>query len=117
MPYTAIEQIKEAMTLLDGRDNTTWWCVIDGEIKCGLNANDLFYWACADLEWMEPEDLELMRQCIKDCKEANDSDAWADELFACRKRKMRPQKPCYKQYPKELHLLFDACGEEQVNRG
>jgi hypothetical protein len=117
MPYTTIEQIKEAMQLMDGRDCDTWWCVIDDEIKCGLNANDLFYWACADLEWMEPEDLELMRQCKADCIAACGNDAEATELFACRKRKMRPQKPCYKHYPESVWPLFDACGGEQGDRG
>ena len=59
-----------------------------------VNCSDFFHWASGDGEDIEPEDLPLLRQCIEDLKET-DTQHWelyVDQLFAARKRGMRPMR-------------------------
>jgi hypothetical protein len=86
----------------------------DGGIVIAENCNDLFFWACADAEDITPRDLPLYEQAIKDCEAIQPSySAYAGTIYACRKRGMRPQNPCYSGYPKELWPLLDAAGPER----
>jgi len=71
-----------------------------------VNCNDLFHWACADGEGFELKDLPELNQAYQDSPE------FGDMLWVCRRRKMRPQQPCYK-YLKEDKKLFDACGDQR----
>jgi hypothetical protein len=95
-----------------------------------VNANDLFYWACADGEDITPENLPALTQAVTDVRSAlgvseqpvaSDAawDRWytagglGAKLFAARIRGLRPQRPYYASFPASLHPLFDACGPER----
>ena len=73
--------------------------------------NDLFYWATADAEEITPADMPLLEESLTDLENCRDSwaIAYLAELFAARKRKLRPQKPFYKDMPDDVAALFDAC--------
>jgi hypothetical protein len=90
----------------------------DDGISIAENCNDLFYWACADAEDITPSDLPLLHETILDCERVLGvgGSAYAGTVYACRKRKMRPQYPCYPSYPKELWPLFDAAGPERPEK-
>ena len=94
--------------------------------------SDIFVWGCADLEDIEgPDDLELLRQSMKDVQEVGGRTAsHGPELYCSRKRQMRPQGAFYKyldvydykkDQPRELnkeatqklHDLFNAAGPER----
>lgn len=113
-----------------------WWRT-DGEyapVTFFVNCNDLFYWACADLERLTPENLPLLLVALDDVRHAQGlprgewprnldikdgwdewhaAGAWASSLFCARIRGMRPQRPCYRGMPDKLKPLFDACGPER----
>ena len=90
----------------------------NGDIGVSENCNDLFWWACADVEEITPNDLSLFEQCIKDCEAIeNFYSAYAGTVFVCRKRGLRPQNACYPDYPKELWLLLDSAGPERPADG
>lgn len=73
-----------------------------------VNCSDTFYWGCSDFEEVELTELNELLSCYEIAKD------WGGDLFACRKREMRPQGACYtKRFPEELHHLFDACGPER----
>lgn len=114
-------------------------------VKFFVGCNDLFYWACADCEELTPDNLPRLIQACNDIREAygvpigafpkpshNESQEereqwnkdwdrwwhcleWANALFACRERKMRPQTPYYRNMPAELKPLFDAVGLERTD--
>lgn len=86
-----------------------------------INCNDLFYWACADAEKIQEGDVEAIEKAVSDVKRIylqHYSESMSDiadtafDLWAARKRKMRPQNPAYPSLP-ELRVLFDACGPER----
>lgn len=81
-----------------------------------VNTNDLFWWACADLEEITPENVEELERACSDCKAAERvvGTVYGPSLFACRVRGMRPQGAAY---PKEESLwpLFDATGPIREN--
>jgi hypothetical protein len=86
----------------------------DNGIVIAENCNDLFFWACADAEDITPSDLPMLEQAIKDCEAVGSClSAYAGTIYACRKRGMRPQNPCYSGYPKDLWPLLDAAGPER----
>lgn len=81
------------------------------DVVFALICNDLFMWACSDMEELTPENSPILEQAIIDLNSAIGNCYNAPELFACRVREMRPQKRYYECLSKEIWHLFDACGE------
>lgn len=84
-----------------------WWRC-DGEyapVTFFVNCNDLWFWACADLEELRLGDLPALEQATQDA-----GPIYGTALWACRKRAMRPQQPFYERLSAEEASLFDACG-------
>ena len=81
-------------------------------VKC----NDLFYWATADAEEVTVDSLPALQQAIEECL-AIDPTLGAlvgVNLYAARRRQIRPQNCCYPEC-KELWPLFDAAGLERTD--
>lgn len=78
------------------------------EMKIFVNCSDIFAWATADAEEVTRDDIPLLRQTLSDLCEV-DATYELQPLFAARKRKMRPQKPCYKSFSAAIAALYDAC--------
>lgn len=83
----------------------------DREMKLFAQCSDFFYWATADLEEITRDDIPLLRQTLSDLK-AIGAEEELDHLFAARKRRMRPQRPCYKDFDPPVAALYDACSTE-----
>jgi hypothetical protein len=94
------------------------------EWRAFANCSDLFHWATADAEEVRPEDVPLLRQTLTDLKAIEKDNAesvataWLPELYAARKRGMRPQGAFYavgdiQREPLALVALFDAAGPER----
>lgn len=77
--------------------------------------SDVFAWGCAESESIDSqEDVDLFEQAIKDCKSKEFcGEEYADIVYACRKRKMRPQGAMYSHINPAIHPLLDACGPER----
>lgn len=80
----------------------------DADVKLLSNCSDVFFWATADLEEITAADIPLLEQSLADLKVTKQTEYFPD-LFAARKRKMRPQKPVYKSMNEATAALFDAC--------
>ena len=96
-----------------------WWRT-DGEyapVTILVNCNDLFFWGCADAEAITTENIGEFEQAYEDAAKACEhGEYYAQILFCCRVRKMRPQTPYYKLIlPESLHGLFNACGPERTD--
>lgn len=81
------------------------------EITLFAECNDLFYWATADAEEITKDDIPLLRRTLKDLKRLDATEVLG-HLFAARKRKLRPQRPCYRGMGPALAALYDACCTE-----
>lgn len=81
------------------------------EMTLHANVSDVFFWATADAEEITVADVPLLEQCVTDLRACGDSwvTCYLAELFAARKRKLRPQRPVYKEMPADVAVLFDAC--------
>lgn len=92
--------------LLIGCDEEVFWFRRkDGVIHAGVNCNDLFYWACADTEIIEPEDID---EAVALCKEADALGLYNGlTVWACKKRGQRPQKPYTDQMKPGLLAFLD----------
>lgn len=88
------------------------WHVKGSKVEFAANCSDVFYWGSADAETIHPDDVAAFEKACADAKAADPvaGTVWAPELFAARKRGMRPQGACYKHYPQAVADLFDACG-------
>lgn len=99
-------------------DYDLWWRT-DGEyapVTMIVNCNDLFFWASADAETITADNIDEFEQAYEDAAKADEhGECYAQILFCCRVRKMRPQKPYYKHIPEPLHGLFNACGPERTD--
>jgi len=78
------------------------------DVKLFAICNDLFHWATADCEEIAACDVPLLESCLADLR-ATKEDWYFAELFAARKRRLRPQEPCYKNMNAATAALFDAC--------
>jgi hypothetical protein len=103
----------------DGLSNDDVWWRTDTEyapITLMVNCNDLFFWGCSDCEEVTPENIELLEKTVKEVHDLTGTDRYADALFVCRVRRMRPQGACYDERyigPETLWPLYDACGPER----
>jgi hypothetical protein len=115
-PYEAAE----VLSLFERADNMTEAVVWRVDMTPGSNrdislsalCSDFFAWATADAEEITVEDIPLLKSCLDDLRKADGATYYLGELFAARKRKMRPQKPCYKGMEPSVAALFDACATE-----
>lgn len=98
------------------------WRRTDTGIRFAAMCSDTFAWGTADAERIEPEDVPLLRQCLVDLRTADPRLGECDlpELFAARKRGMRPMRLYL--YPKHertdagwpaVRELFLAAGPER----
>jgi hypothetical protein len=62
-----------------------------GIVKMGVNCNDLFWWACADIEEISLEEIPTLYDACYD--EGGNKKDWGSSIWACLHRKMRPQHP------------------------
>ena len=85
------------------------------EMRLSAECNDLFFWATADFEDITTGDIPLLRRTLEDLR-AVDAVEELGHLFAARKRKMRPQPPCYKGLAPEVAALYDACCTDEERR-
>ena len=116
-----IERLLKVGEKYDMRDQFYWRCgpkygggQFNYPASFFINCNDLFYWGCADLEEVTPENIGELEKALEDAKEAHpEGHIWGDFLFCCRMRKMRPQGAAYVEY-EELWPLFDDCGPERL---
>lgn len=81
------------------------------EMKLFAECNDLFHWATADFEEIATADVPLLRKTLDDLKPLR-AEYELGHLFAARKRKLRPQRPCYKNMDPAVAALYDACCTE-----
>lgn len=65
-----------------------------------INMNDIFYWGCASVASITPNDLPLVRKCLDDTEQ--DSGL----LYACRQNEMRPQGIVLSHCPEPLKSLI-----------
>jgi len=88
----------------------------DGSYRFSAMCSDTFHWASADCETIEPEDLQMLGECLADLRVADShGQAYLCELFASRKRGMRPMHSWLQfvvEYP-AVHELFLQAGPER----
>jgi len=90
----------------------------DENLNFYVFCNDIFYWGAADTEDVkDSNDLILLRNACIDIENIDDNivDEYGPFLYCARKRKMRPQNAWYNITPRQMHYLFDNCGEEREN--
>lgn len=104
-----------AMFPNDCTEQLMWRC--DGEyapLTFMVNCSDVFAWACADAEIIEPGDIDDLKRAFADVRAADDcSMDEAPNLWVARKRRTRPQGAAYPKTP-ALWPLFDAAGPERA---
>lgn len=109
---TATLTVLSAFVERDDYDSLHWRKREDG-LHAGVNCNDAFYWATADVEEVTPENLPVYVQAYTDC-DAAECPWHAGLLFCCRVRGMRPQGAMYRHLDEAVWPLFDAAGPERT---
>lgn len=86
------------------------WKVDEGQVRLYVRCNDVFWWGSADCEEILPDDVDLLQGCLEDLRPIDEM-FYLPELFAARKRGMRPQGAWYSfARPAAAKPLFDAVG-------
>lgn len=93
-----------------------FWRVDDSEVRLYANVSDVFAWGGADAEEITPATLPALEQAYADLK-AVEAEEFTAELYAARRRGMRPQGAAYPSKTHEswrqVSALYDACGPER----
>ena len=76
------------------------------EVKMLVNCNDLFLWACADLEEVTLEEFPSLYDYCYDEQGNEKYQGWGHSIWACLHRKMRPQHPM-ENMMKEIGVWID----------
>lgn len=102
-----------------------WWRPNEADpeqIDFYINCNDVFAWACADVEQITEENIEVLESTFAQCEErlGKYRALWAAILFCARVRKERPQNAWYNLLLNTdstedafWREQFDACGPER----
>jgi hypothetical protein len=109
---TELEYIKRVLAAFDawGKEDVLWRVNEDG-VRFFALVNDVFWWGSADGEDIRPEDLELLERSKADLVAIEGQEPTClPELYAARKRGLRPQGAWYAGVDPEVYALFDACG-------
>lgn len=93
-----LEYVMSVLRIMEAADQyeSMLWHVKRGRVIFAALCSDTFAWGCADCEEIRPQDLPLLWQTWQDLKAIQDADkssvAVCDlpELYAARKRGMRP---------------------------
>lgn len=81
-------------------------------VRLHATCNDFFHYATADAEEITAADIPALRACIADL-EMTGEPYYLPELFAARKRRLRPLPGKYEGMDEGTRLLFDAAGTEE----
>jgi len=105
-----ISRVLTAMVIADEDPDNLFWRLDEKTasiLECYVICSDVFYWACADLQMITDENVDVF---VKSQQEAPE---YGSTLFCARVRKMRPQSPMYEYVPAIYHDLFNECGPER----
>jgi hypothetical protein len=102
--------VLSAFERADDYESLMWRVDMDAgpDVKLLALCSDVFFWATADAEEITAADLTLLEACLADLAKTGET-YYLAELFAARKRKLRPQKPIYERMSEATAMLFDAC--------
>lgn len=64
-----------------------------GDVKLLVNCNDLFWWACADVEEVILDEFASLYDYCYDEQGNEKNQGWGHSIWACLHREMRPQHP------------------------
>lgn len=78
-------------------------------------ASDLFFWASSDAEEITPETYPVLLECFEAIADTCQTAIGLD-LYCCRVRGMRPQKPYLNLLSEHYRALFMACGRRERNK-
>ena len=81
-----------------------FWKSENDVLSLYILCNDLFWWGVADAELVTEENINILEQSYQDSPDNGGI------LFCCRSRKMRPQKPYYREIDESEHHLYNECG-------
>lgn len=113
---TELAFILRVLRLYERADNSDlFWRVEGGHVRFLANCSDTFEWATADAEEITPDDVDLLEQTLADLRAVSwEQDIWLSELYAARKRGLRPMNRWFSGgiAPGVLEL-FAACGPER----
>lgn len=94
-----------------------FWRVDDGELRLYVNVSDVFAWGGSDVEEITRETLPELEQAYADL-EAVGGESFTAELYAARRRMMRPQGAAYPGEADEagraVATLYNSCGPERA---
>lgn len=102
----------ELFALADAHSELAWQVDPNTrEVRLMARCDDLFWWGTSDLEGITPADLSELERAFTDVP-----DYHFIELYAARRRKMRPQAAAYKNIAEQYRPIFDACGSAREAR-
>lgn len=114
---TYVADVLRIYQAADLHDRLMWQVTPSGNIQFSATCSDTFWWGTADVEDIGPGDVGLLRRCLDDLRAAGDEDYLIGELFAARKRNMRPMRLWLKTVEDAATLgLFVAAGPERDPR-
>lgn len=103
-----LDEVKEIIKFAWKNDIDLMWKVDDDtdDVVTFVVVNDVFFWGASDAEGVEVADIPAFQQAIDDVGGYE----WSKELYAARKRGMRPQGAIINIIPKDIKGLFLAAG-------
>ena len=101
-----IDDVATVVAAANKHDVDLYWHIDDdNEVKALVNLNDTFFWACSDCEDVESEDVPLFDEAF-----TIGGDMHGADIYASRKRGMRPQNAVINKAPPEVQRAFLDAG-------
>jgi len=114
-PMKTIEEVKAVAAASCELDIDLYWYIDEekDEARAAVNVNDVFFWGCSDCEDVEAEDVPLFNHSF-----TLGGHQYGAEIYAARKRGMRPQNAIINIAPPHVkQALLDAGPVREVGAG
>lgn len=105
------DEAVRVLAVFEKADNyeALYWKTEGEQVRLWALCNDWFFWATADGEEITAGDIPALETALDDLLVIGAAE-YTGELYASRKRRLRPQAACYRDMPEAVKPLFDACG-------
>lgn len=109
-----IDEVKAVVAAAWNADIELYWYIDENdEVRAAVNVNDTFFWGVSDCEDVEAEDVPMFTSAS-----LIGEGVYTADIYAARKRGMRPQNAVINHAPPEVRkVLLEAGPERPVDFG
>lgn len=119
--FKVLQQVFSVIAQVEKKDNQAehglFWRIDNNKLSLFVNCNDLFFWACSDLEEITPQNIDVFVETAN-VLQVNHQLNYANLaiLFCAKSRKLQPQGAVFSKLSPLMVTLLEQVGIEREEK-